>query len=85
MRERISVSHFAGGIFSHEVRAMKPDEAFYRAAGSQLGVDPAQTFYIDDLPENIAAGRRFGFVAYHYDPGRHGALEEEVERWLCGG
>lgn len=76
-------SRFGGGVFSHEVRCMKPDEAFYRAAIGQFGLDPAQTFYIDDLAENIAAGAQFGFVTHHYDPGRHPELEAGVERWLA--
>jgi putative hydrolase of the HAD superfamily len=75
-------SHFAGGVFSHEVRCMKPEEAFYQQAVTQFGIDPAETFYIDDLAENIAAGQRFGLVCHHYASSRHGELESDVARWL---
>ncbi|MCE9518365.1 MAG: HAD family phosphatase [Verrucomicrobia bacterium] len=75
-------AHFKGGIFSHEVRCMKPDPAFYKQAVSRLGLDPATTFYIDDLTENISAGEKFGFICHHYSPARHTALENQIERWL---
>jgi putative hydrolase of the HAD superfamily len=76
-------SHFEGGVFSHEVHCMKPGVAFYQEAVTQFGIDPAETFYIDDLAENIAAGQRFGLVCHHYDSARHESLEAEVERWLA--
>ena len=76
--------HFSGGVFSHEVRCMKPDRPFYEAAIAQFGLEPAETFYIDDLPENIATGRGMGFVVHEYASARHGELLDEVERWLGG-
>ncbi len=75
-------ARFKGGIFSHEVLCMKPDPAFYEQAVSQFGLDPAITFYIDDLPENISAGEQSGFVCHHYAPEQHAALEQRIEQWL---
>lgn len=75
-------SHFDGGVFSHEIRHMKPDEGFYRTAIEQFRLDPAQTFYIDDLAENIATGERLGFVTHRYDFRDHAALERDLECWL---
>jgi glucose-1-phosphatase len=76
-------SLFRSGVFSHEARCMKPEAAFYEAAVSQFGIDPAQTFYIDDLAENIAAGQRFGLICHQYDSSRHDALESAVADWLA--
>jgi FMN phosphatase YigB (HAD superfamily) len=73
---------FSGGVYSHEVRCMKPHDAFYQAAIEQYGLDPAQTFYIDDLPDNIATGQRLGFVCHRYSPDEHEALEDAVETWI---
>ena len=77
-------TYFKGGVFSHEVRCMKPDAAFYQTAISQFALDPALTFYIDDLAENIATGKRFGFACHHYNPARHEKLTGNVEQWLNG-
>lgn len=77
-------NHFDGGIYSHEVKCMKPDEAFYHAAIQQFGLDPAQTFYVDDLAANIATGKRLGFQCFHYDPLRHAELHTALNAWLLG-
>jgi putative hydrolase of the HAD superfamily len=65
-------------IFSHEAKAMKPDEEIYHKAIAQFGLDPAKTAYIDDLPENIETGRRLGFHCVHYDPEAHELAENEL-------
>jgi len=85
MRRFDVFAQFRGGIFSHEAGCMKPDAAIYEKAIAQLDLDPAQTFYIDDLPENIAAGERLRFTTHHYASDRHEALEQRVERWLSNG
>ena len=74
---------FAGGIFSHEARAMKPHEPIYRHAIEKFDLDPAQTFYIDDLADNIATGQRLGFQSYQYDFNRHEAFEAALRDWLA--
>jgi len=75
-------NHFSGGIYSHEVKCMKPDEAFYHTAIRQFGLDPAQTFYVDDLAANIATGHRLGFQCFHYDPHRHSELHTALHAWI---
>jgi FMN phosphatase YigB (HAD superfamily) len=81
--EKFSVfAHFAGGIYSHEARSMKPHEPIFRAAISAFDLDPARTLYIDDLADNIAAGQRLGFVCHHYSPKQHGAFELTLKNWL---
>jgi len=75
--------HFTGGIYSHEARAMKPHQPIYRHAIEKFDLDPAQTFYIDDLPDNIATGRRLGFQSYQYDLNRHGEFEVALREWLA--
>lgn len=74
--------HFSGGIFSHEARCMKPHAEIFHLATKELGLEPATTFYVDDLEDNITAGRRLGFVSHHYHPARHAALETELGGWL---
>jgi putative hydrolase of the HAD superfamily len=75
--------HFQGGIYSHEAGCMKPGDAIFHQAIRAFDLDPGQTFYIDDLEDNIAAGRRLGFVSHHYHHERHLSLERELSRWLA--
>lgn len=62
---------FDGGVYSYETGCMKPDPGIYRTAIEGLGLEPGETFYVDDRPANVDAGRRAGFVSHHYHPGRH--------------
>jgi putative hydrolase of the HAD superfamily len=66
---------FAGGIYSHEAHCMKPHEPIFHAAINAFGLEPGQTLYIDDLPDNIATGRRLGFQCHQYHPDRHEEFE----------
>ncbi len=51
----------AGLFFSNEMHAAKPDDQAYQILIDRTGIIPSQTLYIDDLPANIEAGKRFGF------------------------
>lgn len=67
-------SRFHGGVLSFEVGEIKPHDAIYQHAIDAWGLDPRETLYIDDLPENIATGERFGFRCHTYDARRHDAF-----------
>jgi putative hydrolase of the HAD superfamily len=71
-------SLFHEAVLSFEVGAIKPHPPIYQHAINAYSLDPASTLYIDDLPENIATGRRFGFLCHQYDLKNHAAFE----RWL---
>ena len=75
-------NHFEGGIYSHLAKVMKPQPGMYEQAIAAYGLDPAQTFYVDDLEPNIQTGRQLGFVCHHYDPLNHSALHHELNAWL---
>jgi len=74
---------FEGGIFSHEAKCMKPEDEIYRQLIEGYGLDPAECFYIDDLPANIEAGKRHGLHCHLYDPEHHAALLPVLESWLA--
>lgn len=57
------LNRFDDFVLSCEVGAIKPDAAMYEAALEKIECDPANCFYTDDIPENITAGRAFGFAA----------------------
>lgn len=57
------INRFDGGIFSGRVKLAKPDAAIYAAAEAQLGLDPADTLFLDDSPRNVHAARARGWRA----------------------
>jgi len=52
---------FDGYIFSYEVGAMKPEAKIYEALEKLTGRHGADILYIDDRPENVAAGAARGW------------------------
>ena len=48
--------NFDGYIYSYEHRAMKPDHRLYEVVERQARCRGPELLYIDDRPENIAAG-----------------------------
>jgi HAD superfamily hydrolase (TIGR01509 family) len=52
---------FEGYIFSYEVGTMKPDPAIYAALEKLAGRRGAEILYLDDRPENVAAGAARGW------------------------
>ncbi|MDF1825320.1 MAG: HAD family phosphatase [Verrucomicrobiales bacterium] len=73
---------FGGRIYSHEVGVMKPDPKIYEIAKAKLSLDPSKTLYIDDLPDNCAAGREAGFRTIQYDRHHHEAFLAAAAEWL---
>jgi FMN phosphatase YigB (HAD superfamily) len=53
--------NFDGYIFSYEVKAMKPDAPIYAALERMTGRRGPDIIYIDDRPENVAAGAERGW------------------------
>lgn len=71
-------SLFNGAVLSFETGFIKPEPEIYQHAIDAHGLVPAETLYIDDLPQNIATGREFGFQCHQYDLSDHAAFEQ----WL---
>ncbi len=73
---------FAAGTYSYEARASKPGREIYGIAQRQLGLEPATTFFIDDLLPNIETARSLGFQAHHYHHDQHAALLSQLKDLL---
>ena len=70
-------ANFEGYILSYEVKAMKPDPRIYEALEQMTGKRGAEIFYLDDRPENVAAGAARGWqVLLHSDPEKSRAAIE---------
>lgn len=55
-----SLRHLNRLYLSYELKALKPDPAFYEGVVRGEGVEPSTMLFIDDLPENIAGANAAG-------------------------
>ena len=69
---------FTAGTYSYEAKASKPGREIYGIAQRELGIEPATTFFIDDLLPNIETARALGFHAHHYHHDQHAALLSQL-------
>jgi FMN phosphatase YigB (HAD superfamily) len=74
LRDYPIFSTFAGGIYSHEAKSMKPETPMYEQAIERFNLVPEETLYIDDLPANIVTGKSLGFQTHQYDLKNHQAF-----------
>ena len=58
---------FDGGIFSGDVKLIKPDPAIYELLESRYNLDPVRTVFFDDLKTNIDAARLRGWHGVHFE------------------
>lgn len=65
---------FDGAVLSCDAGFIKPHPEIYQLAIARYGLVPAETPYIDDMPENVAAGRALGFPSFQYDIHDHAAF-----------
>jgi FMN phosphatase YigB (HAD superfamily) len=72
-------SLFHDAVVSFETGFIKPQPEIYQYAITTQGLVPAETLYIDDLPQNCATGRDLGFRTWQYDLHNHAAFE----KWLA--
>ena len=65
-RFRIVGEGFDVHALSFRIGAMKPDAAIFERAAELAGVAPDEVFYVDDIPQHVAAAREVGFDAVQY-------------------
>lgn len=66
---------------SSEYGARKPDPRVFRAVLDRFGVDAADAFFADDLPENVAGAASVGITAHLYTS--PAAMREAVEAFAA--
>jgi putative hydrolase of the HAD superfamily len=61
--------------------ARKPDPVVFERVLEHYGASAADTFFVDDLPENVAAAASLGITTYRYGTaeGLLAAIEEFAE------
>ncbi len=58
---------FDGGIFSADVKHIKPDPAIYQLLQERYALQPARTLFIDDLQANVVAARGLDWHGIHFE------------------
>ncbi len=69
-RDKLSfINSFDGGIFSYEVKCVKPQEEIYRTLLKRYQIDPHESVFYDDRPENVETAIQLGIkgVVFHKD------------------
>ena len=57
------LAQFDGGIFSYEVKCIKPDLKIYKLLLEKYNLTPAETVFFDDRKENVDAACKLGIQA----------------------
>ncbi|MBV8547033.1 MAG: HAD family phosphatase [Acidobacteria bacterium] len=65
-------------VFSHRLKAAKPDPDIFKLALELIGSTPQNTIFVDDLIENVVAARAIGMQAFQFTDTR--SLSNELER-----
>ncbi|HLX94677.1 MAG TPA: HAD family phosphatase [Verrucomicrobiae bacterium] len=74
--------NFDGYIYSYKVGAMKPEAKIYESLETLTGRQGPQIIYLDDRPENVAAGAERGWRAIlHETPEKSIAAIENFKLW----
>ncbi len=73
MRVKSLDSYFTKTYYSHQIGMRKPDFKTYEFVLNDAGIIAAETLFIDDLPENVAAASSLGFQTHQLLP------EERIE------
>jgi len=53
-------------VLSYKVKSVKPSKKIFRFILEKHGLDPKETLYVDDLKENILAGKKHKLNTIHY-------------------
>lgn len=81
-RRHAFMRRFDGGVFSGDVKFMKPNREIYELLAVRHALDPQQTVFIDDSAANVEAARAFGWHAIHCT--HPAALPAQLGRYLPG-
>lgn len=61
------ISYTDGGVFSSDVKLIKPDEEIYRLICEKYSLEPSECLFIDDNIANINGANHFGLTGYLFE------------------
>ncbi|MET3496969.1 HAD-IA family hydrolase [Variovorax boronicumulans] len=64
-RRHAFMRRFDGGVFSGDVKFIKPDREIFEVLAMRHALAPSETVFIDDAAANVEAARAFGWQAIH--------------------
>ena len=79
-RRHAFMRRFDGGVFSGDVKFLKPEREIYEVLAMRYGLDPEQTVFIDDSAANVEMARAFGWHAIHCTS--PAMLPSQLQRYL---
>ena len=59
-----AISELEDIVVSGRVGLVKPDPAIFELTRDRFGLDPHRTVFVDDLPANVEAAERLGFIGH---------------------
>lgn len=68
--------HISSHFLSYQLRSLKPGARIFAQVLESLQIAPGDILYVDDIPENVEAGRKAGLNSYLFRG--LGELEEEL-------
>ncbi len=72
---------FDGVVISGDVGLMKPDPAIYSAIVEKYNLDPAETAFVDDRPENVEAAKVHGIHGVLCDKNNFKEVRRNILLW----
>lgn len=63
--------YFDGEVASFKAGCVKPDPQIFRYAIDHLGIDPAESVFLDDSTNNTEAAAKLGFNTVHVSPDKN--------------
>jgi len=76
------IQWFDGGVFSGDVKFIKPEREIYELLARRYDLEPARTVFIDDLVANVEAARMLGWHGIRFHTA--GQLSEDLAPLLPG-
>lgn len=77
MKEFLYLEEFKQRIFSFEAGYLKPSDGIFEALFHKYNITPSETLFVDDMEDNINAGKKLGLQTFLYL--RHSELLDRLE------
>jgi len=61
------IPYMDGGVFSCDVKMIKPDAGIYARLCAEYGLEPSECLFIDDTRKNVEAAKAYGMHAIHFE------------------
>lgn len=72
--------YFDAAYYSNEIGCRKPEAEIYEWVKQKENLIPEETFFVDDMPENVEAAKKAGWRAFHLNhPNKLAALLAELK------